>query len=183
MYTTCTHCEAENSASSKFCSSCGYSLPKVVTTETEHLVPKKATKKTANKSLLGVAVGALAFFLSFYAVQQFFSGNSYDEAMMKVASEINKSCPFMVDADTRLDNVGALPGNVLQYNYTLINMDLVNTDTEGLKRYLEPVITNQVKTNPDMKVQRENKTTLNYSYKDRNGNFLFLISITPKKYS
>ncbi len=37
---------------------------------------------------------------------------------MEIASEINKSCPMMIDKETQFDNALAMPGKVFQYNYT-----------------------------------------------------------------
>ena len=88
----------------------------------------------------------------------------------------------MVDAETRLDNTVALPDNVFQYNYTLVNMEKSSIDTLAIKNFLVPTVINFVKTNPQMKYQRDHKTTLNYYYKDRAGLYLFLISITPDQY-
>ena len=89
----------------------------------------------------------------------------------------------MVDKDTRLDNAVALPGNVFQYNYTLINLnkDEVNPDT--VKKYIEPAIINGVRTNPDLKIYRDNKTTMTYSYRDKNGVFILKIPVTPEMYA
>jgi hypothetical protein len=101
---------------------------------------------------------------------------------MEIASELNKTCPVMVDAETRLDNTVALPDNVFQYNYTLVNMEKSSVDTMAIKNFLVPTVKNFVKTNPQMKYQRDHKTTLNYYYKDRVGLYLFLISITPDQY-
>ena len=89
----------------------------------------------------------------------------------------------MIDQETRLDNVIALPDNVLQYNYTMVNKEKEAIDINGLQKYIEPVVLNNMKTNPDMKAYRENRTTMTYSYKDKNGVFLFKISITPEMYS
>ena len=101
---------------------------------------------------------------------------------MNAASEINKSCPMMVDKETRLDNTIALPENVFQYNYTLVNMEVATTDVNQLENYVKPILINTVKTNPDMKTNREHKTTMGYSYKDKNGIFLFKILVTPDLY-
>jgi hypothetical protein len=126
-----------------------------------------------------MVVGAVTLVL----VQQFFfKAPSYDEVMMQAASEINKSCPFMVDQETRLDNAVALPGNVFQYNYTLVNMEKATTDISQLENYLKPTLINNVKSNPDMKINRDNKTTMGYYYKDRDGAFLFKILVTPDLY-
>lgn len=136
-------------------------------------------KKVNVAAIVGLIVGAGLIIL----VQQlFFKPPSYDETMMRAASELNKSCPMMVDQETRLDNAVSLPGNIFQYNYTLINIEKTAIDIDGLVSHLQPNIINNVKTNPDMKINRENKTTMAYSYKDKHGEFLFKISVTPDKY-
>lgn len=68
----------------------------------------------------------------------------------------------MIDNATRLDNAIAMPDNVFQYNYTLVNMVKDSINIHELNNYLEPTITNFVKTNPDMQKMRENKVTVNY---------------------
>ena len=107
---------------------------------------------------------------------------AFNKVMMESANEINKVCPVMVDNGTRLDNAIALPNNVFQYNYTLVDLVKDSINIDGLKNYLEPTIINTVKTNPEMKVVRENKTTVNYYYKDKVGVYLFTISVTPEQY-
>ena len=118
-----------------------------------------------------------------FAIQQFyFKTPSYNKVMMEIASELNKTCPFMVDRETRFDNAIALPENIFQYNYSLVNAEKASVNSDEIRSHLEPNLINFVKTSPQMKIQREYKTTLNYYYKDKNGEYLFLISITPDKY-
>ena len=88
----------------------------------------------------------------------------------------------MVDNATRLDNSIALPNNVFQYNYTLVTMLKDSININDLKNYLEPRIVNDVRTNPAMKYIRDNKVTVNYSYKDMAGANLFNISVKPEQY-
>lgn len=182
--TTCTQCGEENPVTSKFCASCGYALPKDISQPVADLSAKtSAEKKSSKNTIPGTIAGVVFFFLSFFAVQHFFFNEPvFDTTMSKIADEINKQCPMMVDADTRLDNALVLPGNVFQYNYTVVNAELENVDVEAFKTYLEPIITNAVSTDPQMQFQRDYKTTMNYNYKDKNGKHLFLISITPDKY-
>jgi hypothetical protein len=180
----CTHCEEENPGTNRYCSSCGYELPKIEAVIIDSPIQPPERKKTVTgKKSLGVIIGVAVFVISFFAVQQlFFKAPLFDKAMMSVASEINKSCPIMIDTETRLDNAIALPKNVFQYNYTLVNIDKASTDTLGMRKIMEPNIINYVKTNPQMRPQREHKTTVNYYYKDKAGSFLILISVTPEKY-
>lgn len=142
----------------------------------------KGRKKNNQKKTIGATVlGVFMFIIFYYASYLFFTPN-YDEALGKMADDMNQTCPMMVDANTRLDNVGILPGNIIQYNYTMINMDLEQVNTLELRNSMEPLITNAVKTDPEMQFQRKNKTTLNYHYRDKNGSYLFLVSVTPDKY-
>ena len=107
------------------------------------------------------------------------------EMLVETANEINKSCPMMLDSYTRLDNAISLPPNIIQYNYTLINCekeDFEDSDLLELKREIEPIMVNNVRTNPDLQYLRDNDVIFNYYYRDLNGVFLLNISIPPEKY-
>ncbi len=88
----------------------------------------------------------------------------------------------MVDKETRLDNAIALPNNIFQYNYTLINIDKSQIDEATVKNAMTPGLINNVKTNPELRLYREHKTTLAYNYRDKNGSFILKISVTPDLY-
>ncbi|MBW8327302.1 MAG: zinc ribbon domain-containing protein [Prolixibacteraceae bacterium] len=180
----CATCGTDNPENYKYCFNCGYELPQITTGNPVATVHQPTTGKSfMGKKILTVMVSAVAFALSYFAVQQiFFSAPSLDKAMMKVASEINETCPVMIDTETRLDNAISLPKNIFQYNYTLVNIEKGAVDTVEMRTTLEPSITNFVKTNPQMKIMRDNKITINYYYKDRKGKYMLLISITPNLY-
>ena len=128
-------------------------------------------------------VAALACALTYGLVQKFiFSPPGYDKQLMYAASELNKSCPFMVDESTRLDNAVAMPGKVFQYNYTLLQVSKEELDIDTLKKYLEPDVINSVRTSPDLKPFRDNEVTMSYSYKDKAGVFVYKFSVTPDMY-
>jgi len=181
----CSHCEAENPATSKYCSVCGYQLPVSVIQNVTSEIPSKPIQKPKPKLLRVIAgsiIGCLIGFALAYGVKQAFFKTSIDQELMTFTSEFNKSTPLMIDSDTRLDNTMALPGKILQYNYTLVNTDKSAADADGLKQYLNDRLVNFVKTSPQMKFARDKNVTFNYAYSDRNGEFLFLITITPQDY-
>jgi ribosomal protein L40E len=180
----CNNCGGENKINAKYCSQCGYEIPRP-DKGSEERNPSGAKKEAGNKKkqLLGSIVGMVAFALAYFAVQQrFFKPPSYDKIMMLEASELNKTCPIMVDQFTRLDNAVALPNKTFQYNYTLIGIDKSQLNPDTLKKYMEPGILNNIKTNPDLKMQREHKTTMIYYYKDEKGVFVHKFIITPDMY-
>ena len=162
----------------------------VCTTEVHETRRPKSKSKSGTKMVLKILLGIAVVVGLFFVVGQFagetlmeyFKKTVYDKSMMVVASEVNKSCPIMIDNATRLDNAIALPNNVFQYNYTLVKLVKDSVNIAELKNYLEPRIINNVKSNPDMKAMRSFKTIMNYYYKDRKGIYLFTISVEPEQY-
>jgi hypothetical protein len=139
--------------------------------------------KMEKKKIIGMIVGAAAFLIAYFAVQQvLFKPPTFDKQMIQIASELNKSCPIMVDAETQLDNTVALPDNTFQYNYTLVSMERATLDISELENYLQPIILNNIKTNPDLKTFRDNDVIMAYNYKDKNGEHLFKLTFKPEIY-
>lgn len=180
MQKKCGKCKKLSSNLLKYCSQCGFKLPE--DTMTDEIKGPEKKPKNRNK-ILQLIVGVIAFGISYFAVQQLFNNpQTFDKAMMKAASEINKSCPIMVDNDTRLDNTMAMPNNVFQYNYTLVNFEKSEVNIEKFRDFIEPNVVNNIKTNPEMKAYKENRVTMAYYYKDKNGKFVLKIDVTPEKY-
>jgi hypothetical protein len=181
----CSNCGADNSTKARYCSNCGYELPKITNDFiSSDVQQERLLKPRNNKNYIGIVVGVAFFAIAYFGTQKlFFNSGSIDKEMMNVANEINKSCPMMIDSETRLDNTVAMPDKVFQYNYTLVNLDKSQVDTVSAKKYLETNIVNQVKTNPQMKYQRDHQWILNYLYKDKNGIYLLMINVTPDKYA
>lgn len=179
---TCKICGVENSNRLKYCSECNQILNKVIITEA---APKSTSNgsRVSAKKLYPYVLAAVVFLAAFFTTQRFLSP-SINQAMMAAASELNEGCPMMVDGETRLDNAVALPDNTFQYNYTLVNLqkDQIQIELDAIKNELLPGIVNNVKTNPDLRFFRDNKTTMSYNYKDKAGVFLLKLKVTPDMY-
>ena len=106
----------------------------------------------------------------------------FEQEMVKIAADINQRCPLMMDAATRLDNVMAIPGKTFQYNITLMNVEVEHANLESMKSFITPRIIENIKTNPDLEQQRQNKVTMSYLYKDKQGTSMFKVVITPEMY-
>jgi hypothetical protein len=143
---------------------------------------EKQDKKSNTSRIIAVVAGGVFFVVAYVATQNLFKP-SFDKTLVEVASEMNKTCPMMVDQETRLDNTVALPGKVLQYNYTLINYSKDEVSADTLIKYIKPGIVNTARTSPDMKSFRENSVTMDYNYKDKDGVFILKISVTPDMYA
>ena len=181
--TECLRCETSNSEIAKYCSGCGAALPKPEVVKIELPEVKKQNEKTlTKKKIVSAVVTVCAFFITYFGVQYLFFNPSIDKELMKIASEINESCPIMIDRETQLNNTVSMPGKVLRYNYTMVTMLKDETDIEDFRAILEPMIFNLVKTQPDMQTLRENKVSFSYNYKDKDGFFLTDIKVKPSDY-
>lgn len=181
----CSNCATSNKNNARYCLSCGHALPKMeeLAMEEKPMQQIIVNNPRKNKGIIGAIFGVFFFALAYWLVQQYFIvPSTFNKQMMAMASELNKTCPIMVDAETRLDNAIALPPDIFQYNYTLVNLDKEAVDTLGLKGFIEPTIINNVKTNPQMQYQRDHKITMNYYYKDKLGQYLFMVSVSPDRY-
>jgi hypothetical protein len=112
----------------------------------------------------------------------FFKSSSPDLSILKFTKEMNKTCPTMVDAETRLDKVVASIDNSLQFNYTLIYRQKDSIAIGNLKNYMEPVILNKIKSTPALSKYLNKNLTWIYSYNDKNGDFIFKITYTPEQF-
>ena len=102
--------------------------------------------------------------------------------LMLTAEKMNKMCPMTVDEDTRLDNVVVLSNKTIQYNYTWVNLRLEDLDLSVIESQFFPTLLNNAKTNPGLKLFRENKVTMTFYYSDMDGKFVTLFKATPEKY-
>ena len=105
-----------------------------------------------------------------------------DRQLAKVAVEVNKDLPKMVDPETRFDSTSALPGKVLKYSYTLINLRADQIDPKRIQDGFRPELVNKVKTVPEMAPLRAQGVTFVYHYVDKDGALVANLEIGPKEY-
>ncbi|MDU1904753.1 MAG: hypothetical protein E6772_08220 [Dysgonomonas sp.] len=181
----CERCSIENTYNANYCAGCGYSLSQAPTKENTNpiTIPDLREKNDSYKPLKTI-VGVIVGILVAAGVQKIlFQAPSFDKVMVEISNEINKTCPIIVDAETRLDNTSFLLGKTLQYNYTLLSAEAEFIDTLEFKKIMEPQILNATSTSPQMKYFRDNKVSLNYLYKDMHGEYICIIFIKPEQYA
>lgn len=139
---------------------------------------QREKKQRTIKTLVGLVIGLGVMLI----VQQVIFKPSIDRIMLDVAVEMNKACPMMVDSEKRLDNAVAMPGNIFQYNYTLVHIEKESANIDELTNQLESSIVNDIKSNPDLQMYRDNHTTMAYNYRDKYGKPLATISVSPEDY-
>ena len=107
---------------------------------------------------------------------------SSERRLIEISKRTNAGLPHQVDRDTRLDTTMAGPGNRLTYVYTLVNLSSADVDSAELTARLKPQIINGYKTLPEMASFRERQVELHYHYRDKNGNVIATIVVSPKDF-
>lgn len=118
-------------------------------------------------------------FLIFMGCGQF---SSFDKQLKIAADEINKTCPMMIDSDTQLDKVENFPGKIFQYTYTLINSTKADYDSIQFDSLMKSYVIENIKTNPDLQIFRDNNVTIINNYKDKTGMLIERIIVIPEQY-
>ena len=134
------------------------------------------------KALLWVA-GGLALGLLVWRVLPGYWAKSHDpksaEHLNRIAAEINRSVPVMIDAETQLLPSTAGEG-MLVYNYRLVNYSLDQLDPQrfatGAKQKIVQGACNRPETRDEFLKQG---VTLRYSYFDKQKRHIATIDVLP----
>ncbi|MCL1791273.1 MAG: hypothetical protein FWG40_07955 [Peptococcaceae bacterium] len=108
-----------------------------------------------------------------------------DRTLSESAKQMNEKCPTMVDASTRLDSVEALPGKVIQYNYTMVNYtrDQLSEDTLAeMQEFMEAQTLRNVQTTDGLKNLRDIDATFQYIFNSNDNQELISITLRPENY-
>lgn len=137
-------------------------------------------KSNKNQLLVQILLFIVFFAIAFFGTKYLFSKDIGAE-LQQITTEMNKTLPMKVDAETRLDNTQYIAPKTVQYNYTVLaaNSDSLVVDLSELKKYLQENSQKLLDTAPEMKLFRENEVTMKYYYKDKNGKHLLDFTVTP----
>jgi hypothetical protein len=137
--------------------------------------------KVQNNRIIPIFVLVIGIF-AIILMKHLFIDSSYDRVLLNKVHEINRSCPVMIDRDTRLDSSCVPRHLTLQYDYTMVNALKDSIDIINFHTNLEQSILYSVKQNPELKPYLENNVIIVCQYKDKTGTFVTKVSITPEQY-
>jgi hypothetical protein len=133
------------------------------------------------KIVAGIAGGIVGYVLVSHMFE-LRSRSSVDSQLSKLASEMNKKLPIMVDSETRWDTAFARPGRELGYIYTLPGKNKSDVDMPTFQKTIRDMIVNNYRTNAQMGDLRAAKVKLDYQYKDKNGANIGEITVSPSDF-
>jgi len=110
---------------------------------------------------------------------------NFFKALQRTASAFNETAPVMIDSETSLDCMLALPGNILMYMYTLINVTRSELDAKEIadaREGMTAALLDNIRYSSDMKEMRENGVTFKYVYRASDGGEVINLTFTPDLY-
>jgi len=137
-------------------------------------------KSTGFRIVLGIII--FAFITAVLKIAFYKSPTTLNDDMIKVANEINSHAPIIIDSTMRFDRVNSIPGNIFQYNYTLLTLEKSQIDTTLLNTSGRQSMIEQLKQDPNISIFRENHIVLQSRYSDKNGKYVATVSIPPTEY-
>ena len=134
------------------------------------------------KALIWITVGALAGYLIFFGVPDYFNKSAdprSKERLSQVAAEINRSVPVMIDKETELLPAEGHEG-MLIYKYRLVNFEVGKLDHAKFAAGAKQRVTQRACNEPEMRDDYLKKgITLRYSYFDKNKQHIATVDVTP----
>jgi hypothetical protein len=108
------------------------------------------------------------------------SGTPINQNLFAVAAEINRKCPIATDENTRMDSATVFNEYMITYHYTLHTITNKDIDLVKFKGSMQSAMDEKYKTDPQLKIYRDNKITIAYDYKDKAGDFLCYFIVEEK---
>jgi hypothetical protein len=141
-----------------------------------------------NKKVLFSIVAALAGLAGIHVAEAYLdarvrrSSPAVPGRLAQIARQMNAGVPRQLDQNIRLDETVAGPGNRFTYRVTFLNLSKTDIDIADFVAHMKPELINAYKTHPDMEALRKEEVELRYQYRDKDGNQLGTIIISPKDF-
>lgn len=141
-------------------------------------------KNFRNFGVLGSVAFVVAYVLAGNAVKGLLRKSEPDVRsktyLTKVADQLNRTLPKMLDKETELDSGAGLDG-VFVYNYRLVNSSVEEIDGEKFIALLRPNVTKAACTTPETRDEFLRKgVSLRYSYADKLRRHVAAFDVVPK---
>src|SRR3972149_6832038 len=140
------------------------------------------SKLPITKVILWVSAGLIAGFVVWWVLPGFFQKEEdprSQEYLSRIAAEINRSVPMMIDQETELMPVAGAPG-MLIYNYRLVGYSVTKLDHQKFAAGAKEKDTQGACGRPETRDEFLKKgVTLRYSYFDKDKQHIATIDVTP----
>jgi hypothetical protein len=140
------------------------------------------SKPAFTKTVIWIVAGALLGYLVLQVGPAYFSGQEDPRSVKhlgKIAAEINRSVPVMIDQETELLPAVGAPG-MLIYNYRLVSYSVTQLNASKFAAGAKERVTQGACGRPETREDFLKKgVTLRYSYYDKDKQHIATFDVTP----
>src|SRR5215467_7125284 len=140
------------------------------------------SKSAIHKAIIWIVAVALLGYLALQVGPAYFGGQEDPRSVKhldKVAAEINRSVPVMIDQETELLPAVGAPA-MLIYNYRLVSYSAAQLDATKFAAGAKQRLMQNACSNPETRDDFLKKgVTLRYSYYDKNKQHIATVDVTP----
>ena len=134
------------------------------------------------KAILGIAIGVLIGYLVWRVFPEYFTAQEDPRSrahLSKIAAELNRSVPVMIDKETELMPTEGLEG-MLIYNYRLVSYSAAQIDSKRFAAGAKQRVVQGACSTPETRDDFLKKgVTLRYSYYDKDKKPIATIDVKP----
>jgi hypothetical protein len=136
------------------------------------------------KTISWIAIGVVVAYLLWWLMPAYFPGQMDDprsqEYLSRIAGEINRGVPVMIDKETELMPTSGHQG-MLVYNYRLVSYAVKDLDHQRFAAGARDRVVQGACSRPETRDDFLKKgVTLRYSYFDKDKQHIATIDVTPK---
>ena len=144
----------------------------------KELTPEEKKRKR-NKS-----IGAVIGVCSTMVISALFTQNNYlsDNGLLKEVQHGNSICPIVIDEFIRIDSFSMPKSKTFMQHATAIDIVKEEVNLDTIRKYIEPGLLENTKTNRQLKRARNSKITFIYLFNDINGDVFYEYIVTPDMY-
>jgi len=121
--------------------------------------------------VIGISVGVLIFI-------DFWNGSTHTK-LVRASQYMNRHLPMNVDNSTRWDTTVPGPGKRMTYYCTLVNVSKSEISVDEITAKAKAKFLLNYRTSPVMKMLRENRITLRVVYRDKLGEPVIMVEVSP----
>ena len=147
-------------------------------------VEKKTLSPEEKKKRRNASIGAVVGVCIAMAVSSLFTQKNYlsDKDLLNEVREGNKLCPIVIEEMFRIDSFSMPKSKIFAQHLTALGVAKEEANYDTIRKYLEPTLLENTRTNPQLKLARKNNITIVYSFSDMYGDFFYEYVITPEMY-
>ena len=151
--------------------------------KTQKVVKKKLTPEEKKKRR-NASIGAIVGMCIAMAISSLFTQNNClsDKGLLKEVEKGNKACPIVFDDIMRIDSFSMPQSKTFMMHITGFDMVKEEANYDTIRKYIDPNLLENIRTNPQLKSARNSKITFVHTFNDMNGEIFYEYIVTPDMY-